>query len=143
MFGFDNVQYNLSRNLNFLGEGKVYIYSVKTTLTVQLETILFHACRVSMDSNHKIKAEKSVLMIISGRVLSETEIIERKNANPFKVTVFKFPEFEDQDYDICEHLDFYLNECVETKQKMWVVYVEIVVCAVIGIVAARYFVNLI
>jgi hypothetical protein len=137
--GFDYVKHYLSRNLGFLGLGKVYIYLAKTTRTTQPETIVFHACRVSLDSNHEIEVEKSVLMIVSGRVLSETEIIERNKANPLKVTVFKFPEFKDRDYDICEHLDFYLNECVERKPKMWVVYIEIVVCVTVGVVAAIFF----
>jgi hypothetical protein len=139
--GFDYVKHYLSRNLGFLGQGQVYIYSAKSTRTTQPETIWFHACRVSLDSNHKIEIEKSVLMIISGRVLSNTEIIERNRTNPLKVTIFKFPEFKDRDYDICENLDFYLNECVERKPKIWILYVEIVVCATVGVVAVKCFVN--
>jgi hypothetical protein len=136
--GFDSIQENLSRKLSFLGQGKVYIYSALLPKMSQTEIVLFHACHIFNYANHEVEVEKSVLMIISGQVLNE--IVGRIKAKPLNVTTFKFPEFEDQDYDICEHLNFYLNECVERNSKIWIVCVELVICSVIGLVAVKYFV---
>jgi hypothetical protein len=110
--GFDFVQESFLKNISFLTQEKVYIYKEFPRAPIkQTEVAFFHACRVFKESKDEMKVEKSILVLILGSIKDEKEITRSVETTLMNMTVFKFDEFEDQDYAICEHLNFYLNEC--------------------------------
>jgi hypothetical protein len=136
------LEYNW-KNISFLGQGKVNIFASVNYELNQTEIVLFHACQILSQLKGKFKVEKSILVLILGKLRAyEEEITQKIASTPVNMTAFKFDEFEDQDYDICEHLIFYLNECVVNESEIWVVHIEMVICIAFVVVVAVCLVKL-
>jgi hypothetical protein len=133
--GFDLIQESFLKNYSFLGQGQVYVYKATTPVVTRPEIVFFHACRVANVSSGRLEVEKSILVLILGEIKNEKEMARNIAAKPMNMTVFKFKEFENQGYAICEHLKFYLNECVEPELKLWAVYAEVLICIAVCVVA--------
>lgn len=126
--GFTFLQEYIWKNQIKLESDKVYSYVAVIQEINQTEIVLFNVCHLFVGSKGKLIVEKSVLVLILGRLLERTtdiqEIILKK---PFTMRSFELDEFADQDFDICNDLIYYLDECIVKKSEVWIVYFEIAV----------------
>jgi hypothetical protein len=91
--------------------------------------------------------EKSVLVLVLGRMLNRvSEIYESISTKPFTIKAFNFEEFKDQDFVICDHLIYYLNEChvnkyIDNESEVWIVYIEVIIFIAFCVVGITCFIK--
>jgi hypothetical protein len=136
LFGFESLQENFAKGLSVLQLTKVYIFGSTMLFKNRSITAYFEAClmRNSIDEN---TVENSLLVLVLGELMDEKEIIENIKAKQLDMRDFKFDGIEDQNYAVCEHLEYYFNECKDKRVKLWIFLVEFLIVVIIGALVAK------
>jgi hypothetical protein len=135
--GFEPYQVILSENSSF-EQRKVYFYSSLLPLLNSSEMVCFETCLMTLE-NQELRFEKSILVLILGNEINKEKTVQNLKVNQTVMKNFKFEDFDDQNYAVCKHLEFYLDECVNAEKKLWIYFVEFVVCIVFGFVVVKWF----
>lgn len=92
---------------------QVYVFERRRAEVMQNQTFLFEACRMKMESKYSMDVEKSLLLIFEGNATNEATVIEILKSGSENITTnnFELDEFEFDGFEICNYMEFYINEC--------------------------------
>lgn len=95
----------------------VYVFVHKKKGVFQSQIFVLEACRMRMENQVLMKVEKSMLVLVIGKEANKdevTQILKSGNEN-YSMTNYELEEFQAVGFEICDNLDFYINECVSSK----------------------------
>ena len=85
-----------------------------------------------MTEDNSIEVDEALLMIANGNGLVDESVVHQLLfQNIRQPNFYKFPEFQDEDFCICKHLDFYMSEC-ETNLMFYVWFATVFLVLTIG-----------
>lgn len=126
---FENV--NLF-NFKLSNTRNLYIFRHEMESANVTEVLLFHSCRAEMTEDNSIEIDEALLMIADGNGLIDESVIHQLLSQNIRQPIFyNFPEFQDEDFCICKHLDFYMREC-KSNLMVYVWLVTVIVVMAIG-----------
>lgn len=126
-----------SRCLSDTEEVKAYIFS--STRIESSAQIIFNACRMQIDSHGTMQVEKSFVVLVSSQESLDPPELSSNTMKNLTMTIYEFDEFKDQGFCICDHLEFYINECPTERNEIGYtqnVYLLIGFMFVVGVVFA-------
>jgi hypothetical protein len=101
--------------MDWMNYNQVYVFSRADKLE---EFHFFETCRIKKMGDRDIKVEKSAVLLIEATHQKKNIMEGIKIRKEFLVMEnFSIEEFEVQGFDICEHVEFYMNECREKPKE--------------------------
>lgn len=109
---------------------KAYFFtSPKIEVFVAPEKFAFKACRMFIDSEKQMRVEKSFLIL--NHYMPEDELLNNEDDLEQELTnatfdVLNYPEFQDKDFCVCNHMISYFNECPELKKNSDIISIIVI-----------------
>lgn len=139
---FDSESVELFNDDSTNNELPLYIFSTQSRdpEVTQSETLIFHGCRMNKNQQGLTQVQKVMVTITTGKLDSNLSSIIKNRMKTIKMNVFKTNEFQDQDFGVCDHLDFYINECrsqIEFYEPYALIVIAILI--VIGLIIMSFY----
>jgi hypothetical protein len=131
--------YNRTTMSKDIPSTKTFWFHKSEELVKPTEIVLFQACRL-FKTWSGINFEESILILSDG-AYNETESYRRLSENLEKTIHYRYDEINDENFCICRHLEFYLNECQRNYRFEMIFVLAIFVAIVVVVKIQKKFVT--
>lgn len=102
------------------------------------EKFVFLACRIQLLAQRKLNVIKFIVVVSR----DEEENLLQEDFNNIEMQNFMYSEFEDRGLDICNHMEYYLNECALVNRTTCDSFVFLIAYFVAEILVIEFYVFL-